>query len=165
MSVKADVRAAIAAAKQQMANVGLTFAQERKLKAKLRKVAPSEPWVETQICSSVERDRKGHPFVRRYHDSRVFPPGGSQTKMRRCSQCRRWTPPQCFEKDACLDHSEHVGWGPSPSAVAIAQMEYFNRQEPEVELAMESIEALKSEIEQHVERHGSGSSLDRSSPA
>ena len=149
MSVKSDVRAAIAAARQQTAESGLTFAQERKLKAKLRKVAPSEPWVEAQIRSSVERDTKGQPFVRRYHDARVFPPGGAQTKMRRCSACRRWAPPQCIENDRCLDHSEHIGWGPSPSAVAIALLEYFNRIKPEVELAPESIVALKSEIEQH----------------
>jgi hypothetical protein len=149
MQVMTDARAAIAAARKQQKDRGLSAAQEQKLKAKLRRTTCSEPWVEAQIRGTVAIDARGKLFLRRYHDPHVFPPGGSQTAMCRCAVCRVWTPPQALEDGVCLDHHEPLGWGPSPSALAIAAHEFFNMRTPPLELAPESTAELEMEIAQH----------------
>jgi hypothetical protein len=155
MSRNPQVRAAIAAARERQAGaVGLSIAQEQKLKRKLRRICPSEPWVEEQICSKLEIDSRGKPFVRRYHDPHLFPPGGSATRMVRCGRCRVWTPPQALDEGICLDHSEHIGWGRSPSAEMIEKIQFYCTKDKaeQLDLPSESVEALHAEIEQHYEK-------------
>ena len=152
MNGKARIRAAIAAAKQkQVSNVGLSIAQEQRLKARLRKVCPSEPWVEAQICDRLQTDSHGKPFVHRYHDPHVVPPGGTATAMVRCEQCRVWTPPHFFEGGICLDHSPHIGWSQSPSAQVFEALQFYRLKSKteQLELEPESTSALREEIEQY----------------
>jgi len=124
----------------------LSAAQEARLKAKLRRQSPSEPWVEAQFRTVQEESTSGKIVVRRIHDTSVFPPGGARTKMVRCADCRVFNPPGAIEHGKCLDHSEHEGWGPSPSAVAIRGLQYFNLRMAESELPPESAPALRREI-------------------
>lgn len=125
---------------------GLSNADEQRLKQYLRRRSPSEPWVEAQIRSSVEMDEQGQTVIRRTHDRHAFPPGGAQTAMVRCAACRIFTPPQTLEHGNCLDHGDHRGWGPSPSAVAIRAHEFYQVRIPQIELEPESTEELKREI-------------------
>jgi hypothetical protein len=67
--------------------------------------------------------------------------------MIRCPGCGIFNPPQTFEHQVCLDHAKHVGWGRSPSAAAIAQIQYFNLRVEACELEPESHESLQREIE------------------
>lgn len=126
--------------------VGLSAAEESKLKARLRKRSPSEPWVEAQFRTVATTDPRGKAVPRRIHDPQVFPPGGSRTAMVCCTGCEIFNPPNAFERGVCLDHSEHVGWGPSPSAVAIRALQYFNLRVSESELPGESKSSLRREI-------------------
>ena len=126
--------------------VGLTWHQEQRLKRQLRDAAPSEPWVEAQIKTAGDVDGEGQPIVYRYHDPHVFPPGGEQTGMVRCPQCGVFTPPNAFETGACLDHADHRNWGPSPSAVAIRALQFFNLRLEEAELPPEDDSSLRREI-------------------
>src|SRR5579859_4120282 len=73
--------------------IGLTQYAEIQLKEKLRKRSPSEPWVEAQIKTNIDVTADGQPIVYRYHDPRVFPPGGEETLMVRCPRCGVFTPP------------------------------------------------------------------------
>lgn len=126
--------------------VGLSVAQESKLKARLRKQSPSEPWVEAQFRTVTTTDPRGQIVPRRIHDPHVFPPGGARTAMVRCRACEVFNPPNAFERGVCLDHSAHAGWGPSPSAVAICALQYFNLRLSESELPGESKSSLRREI-------------------
>jgi hypothetical protein len=132
--------------------VGLTPALEARLKAQLRRISPSEPWVEAQIKAVEEVDGSGRRVSRRYHDTGVFPPGGAKTAMVRCPTCGIYTPPGAIENEACLDHAEHAGWGPSPSAVAIRGLQYLHLRLAESELPSESISALRREILQTMQK-------------
>jgi hypothetical protein len=129
--------------------VGLAPHEERKLKSKLRRRSPSEPWVEAQIKSSADVTADGLPIVYRYHDPHAFPPGGRQTAMIRCPKCGIFNPPNTFEGGACLDHARHDAWGPSPSAVAIEKFIALNLH-PEVELEPEDVHSLQHEIRQYL---------------
>jgi len=71
-------------------STGLSFTHERRLRGKLRLKVPSEPWLEACF---IELHEQGQT-IRRY-DSRAFPPGGRETKMRWCRHCGRYTPPHC----------------------------------------------------------------------
>src|SRR5207253_1385304 len=93
--------------------VGLSALQETRLRAQLRQTTPSEPWVEAQIRSADDLDRDGSPIVYRYHDPRVFPPGGPGTRMVRCSDCGVFTPPGAMEGGRCLEcvnSAAHTAW-------------------------------------------------------
>lgn len=131
--------------------VGLTAYQEHHLKEKLRVFTCSEPWVEAQFRSTDDVDQDGTPIHYRYHDPHVFPPGGSKTAMVRCPRCGVITPPNAIEHGACLDHADHRGWGPSPSAVAIQGLQMMNLRLQEPELPPEDSASLRREIETHLE--------------
>jgi hypothetical protein len=74
---------------------GLSAWQEHRLRIRLRRSAPTEPWVDAQLASQTFTGPDGEPVVARYHDAHVFPPGGPRrTGMRWCRACGRWTPPQ-----------------------------------------------------------------------
>ena len=74
---------------------GLSAWQEHRLRVRLRRAAPTEPWVDAQIGAQTFTDGDGELVVARYHDGRLFPPGGPRrTRMRWCRACGRWTPPQ-----------------------------------------------------------------------
>lgn len=125
---------------------GLSSLQEQRLRQQLRRSAPSEPWVDAQFKTFEDADERGEPVICRCHDPRAFPPGGKHTAMIRCPACGVWTPPNALEQDICLDHSDHEGWGPSPSAVAIRGLQYYHLRIEESELPPETITALKGEI-------------------
>ena len=134
------------APKAKRRRVGLSFYAEERLKASLRESAPSEPWVEAQFKTADDVDQEGAAIVYRYHDPHVFPPGGKQTLMRRCPECGVFMPPNSFEHGRCLDHADHRGWGPSPSAVAIAALQLFNLRTEEMPLDAEDRKSLWHEI-------------------
>jgi hypothetical protein len=72
--------------------VGLTIAKEQRLKRELRLTTCSEPWVEAQIKTVVDREGPGgEPIVYRYHDPKAYPPGGAKTAMVRCPACGVFT--------------------------------------------------------------------------
>jgi hypothetical protein len=144
--------------------VGLTVAKEQRLKRELRLTTCSEPWVEAQIKTVVDRETpSGEPIVYRYHDSKAYPPGGTKTAMRRCPACGVFTPPNSFEHDQCLDHARHDGWGPSPSALAFEKLQIFNlRLEDEVALAPEDVQSLRREIKKFERRRKSCEGATRS---
>jgi hypothetical protein len=127
--------------------VGLTRFEEIVLKRKLRKICPSEPWVEAQINIATDKDRWGQPIRYRYHDVHVFPPGGEQTKMIRCPACGIFNPPNAFEHGKCLDHARHEGWGPSNLASTIAALARRRRRRRGVKLEPEDAASLREEIE------------------
>lgn len=133
---------------QRTARAGLTRYAELLLKQVLRQTAPSEPWVEAQIKSSVDVTSDGVPIVYRYHDTRAFPPGGPATRMVRCPKCGVFTPPNTMEHGACLDHARHQGWTPSPSAVAIRRLQMLNLRIESTELPPEDIASLRREIDE-----------------
>ena len=126
---------------------GLSSTDESRLRARLRREAPSEPWVDAQFFNVESQDGRGQIIVRRFHNGRVFPPGGALTKMRRCRACGVFTPPGAFEKGVCLDHAEHGSWGESPSAHAIRMLQYRNLKMAQSDLPPESEAALRREIE------------------
>ena len=137
---------------------GLSRLAQARLAETLRRVAPSEPWVDAQFIDVVEIDERGERVVRRAHDPSVFPPGGAQTAMVRCPQCGVITPPNAFENGICLDDADHGNWGPSPSAQAIAALQYRNLRLVEAELPPESLSALQAEIRREM---GKASSVRR----
>jgi hypothetical protein len=80
------------------AHRGLSPHQLMQLRARLRRSACSETWVQDQIITVTEVDRDGDWITKACFDSRVFPPGGRQgTKMRWCRCCGRYTPPQAVQ--------------------------------------------------------------------
>lgn len=131
-------------------HVGLSHQQEQSLKRRLRFTTCSEPWVEAQFKRVSDQDEHGLPIVYRYHDSHVYPPGGEQTAMIRCPKCGIFMPPGAFEHDLCLDHADHRGWGPSPSAMAFQALQRHNlRIEDNIELQSEETADLREEIERY----------------
>jgi len=126
--------------------VGLTAYREKILKDKLRKSAPSEPWVEAQITTVVDKSPAGAQITYRYHDPHVFPPGGDKTKMIRCPECGILMPPLAFEHGKCLDHARHEGWGPSPSALAIRALQKLHGILEMKNMPPEDVECLRQEI-------------------
>lgn len=127
--------------------VGLSVHQEALLKAKLRLTTPSEPWVEAQIQTVVDQDTDGSSIVYRYRDPHAFPPGQEQTLMVRCRECEIFNPPNTIEHGNCLDHARHEGWGPSPSALAIAALRRYYLELEDLELLPEDAKSLQREIE------------------
>lgn len=148
----------------QPRHTGLSRMAEMRLRDKARRRAPSSPWVDAQFKSFVDVDHRGRPIVCRYHDPSVFPPGGAAgTAMVRCPACGIFTPPFAFEQDVCLDHAEppeplapHLGWGRSPSAVAIEALQYRNLRLLDSQLPSESVAELREEIRK---ARGKGSSV------
>lgn len=134
---------------QRFGGRGLNRLEETRLRQALRKTAPSEPWVDAQFVAISDFDERGRAIVRRMHDPSVFPPGGTRTLMIRCPKCGVLMPPHAFEKGVCLDHADHEGWGPSPSALAIAALQWRNLRLTQTPLEPESISALRAEIRQH----------------
>lgn len=133
---------------------GLSRAAETRLRAKQRRRCPSAPWIDAQFISIESMDHRGRAIVCRYHDPSVFPPGGAQTLMVRCPMCGVFTPPNAMERGICLDEREatgalesKLGWGRSPSALALEGMKFRRVGVPGVELRAESTAALKREIE------------------
>ena len=138
---------------QRPRRMGLSHVSEIRLREKLRRRCPSAPWVDAQFKTFTDRDERGQPIVYRYHDASVFPPGGTDTSMVRCPRCGVFTPPNAFENGVCLDHAEpaevleaHLGWGRSPSAVAIAALQFRNLRMIDKPLPPETTAALRSEI-------------------
>jgi hypothetical protein len=129
--------------------VGLTSYQERVLKDKLRPHTCSEPWVEAQFISANDTDKHGRPILYRYHDARIYPPGGPATAMVRCKVCGVFNPSNAMEDGQCLDHAdevEHGGWGPSPSALAIGALQMRNLRLEVLTLEPEDAVSLRQEI-------------------
>jgi hypothetical protein len=124
----------------------MSIYQELQLKAKLRKRSPSEPWVEAQVQTATDTDADGSAIVYRYHDPHAFPPGGSATAMVRCPACGIFVPPNSIEHGKCLDHAHHTGWGPSPSALAIAALQRRNIRLRDLDLLPDDPESLQQEI-------------------
>ncbi len=139
--------------KSRKIRAGLSREGEARLRKALRRQSPSEPWVEAQFRNVLERDARGQAIIRRFHDPTVFPPGGSRTAMIRCPACDIFMPPGAFEEGVCLDHAEHEGWGPSPSAEAIRGLQHRNLRLLETELPPESASALRREIQEQQESH------------
>lgn len=127
--------------------VGLSAYQEELLKQELRLTTPSEPWVEAQIQTVVDWDTDGSAIIYRHRDPHAFPPGGEKTLMVRCKECQVFNPPNAIEDGNCLDHAGHVGWGPSPSAIAIAALRRFNLEMDDLPLLPEDSKSLRREIE------------------
>ncbi|HWE96312.1 MAG TPA: hypothetical protein VG269_20280 [Tepidisphaeraceae bacterium] len=125
---------------------GLSILQESRLRERLRREVPSEPWLEAQFSSFTETDGRGGQSIRRVHNPLAFPPGREQTAMVRCPLCGVFTPPIAFEAGACLDHAEHESWGPSPSALAIRGLQFRNLRMGDAPLLPETTAALRSEI-------------------
>ncbi|HEX4796215.1 MAG TPA: hypothetical protein VH370_20670 [Humisphaera sp.] len=150
MSAQTVVVATTLPKAKRVCRVGLSLANIKRLKEELRKKTPSEPWVEEQIKSVERIDEHGRQIVHRFHDKNAFPPGGSKTLMLRCPLCDIFNPPHALEAGQCLDHSEHVGWGQSPSARAIERAQYFHSKVLECELVPESDEAIAEEIRQPI---------------
>lgn len=127
--------------------VGLTHYGEVRLKARLRKRSPSEPWVEAQFVTVNDVDAAGRRFYHRYHDPRLFPPGGRETLMVRCRVCGIFNPPNAMEHGVCLDHADHTGWPSSHSAAAIQKLVLYNvALENQVQLEPEDARSLHEEI-------------------
>lgn len=143
--------------------VGLTIAREQRLKRELRLTTCSEPWVEAQIKTVVDRqDGAGETIVYRYHDPKAYPPGGAKTAMVRCPACEVFTPPNSMEHDLCLDHARHDGWGPSPSALAFQALQNYNiTLEPPIHLAPEDMQSLRREIEKYEHRRAKSVNAQR----
>lgn len=132
--------------------VGLTAYQEELLKRELRLTTPSEPWVEAQFQSSIDQDTDGSAIVYRYRDPHVFPPGGEKTLMVRCKHCQIFNPPNAMEEGQCLDHVENEGWGPSPSALAIAALRKYHLEIEETELPPDDAKSLRREIRRYLKK-------------
>ena len=95
---------------------GLSAWQEHRLRVRLRRAVPTEPWVDAQVATQTFTDAAGEPVAARYHDARAFPPGGARrTRMRWCRWCGRWTPPQAV---ALVEH-RHGRDGPVTSATLV----------------------------------------------
>ena len=151
---------------QLRARVGLTRCQEHHLRKRLRKKTPSEPWIDAQITSIIDTDPEGKPIHCRFHDPKVFPPGGASTLMVRCSICGIFNPPNAMEDGQCLDHAEDAGWGSSPSARAIRTLQrYHVIEEHALPLEPEDEESLKREIALWLLEHPETGSFPRSRPS
>lgn len=135
--------------KQRRGRIGLSRKDENKLREKLLKTLPSEPWFYAQIKTFDDTDARGEPIVYRFHDARVFPPGGNQTLMVECPLCGRTVPPNSLEDGVCMDHASdraHECYGPSPSAKAIEAIQMRNLRVEGIKIKKESKKALKREI-------------------
>lgn len=138
----------ISSLRQRKRRTGLSEYTERRMKQALRRTTCSEPWVEAQFKSREGVDRDGRAVLYRYHDGHAYPPGGANTKMVRCPACGVFTPPNAMEHDRCLDHADHGGWGQSPSALAIRELQMRNLRLELEELAPEDLPSLRREIEE-----------------
>ena len=132
--------------RQPRRRVGLTVYQEDRFKERLRPITCSEPWVEAQFKTAHDVDQSGSSITYRYRDPHVYPPGGASTAMIRCPACGAFNPPNAIEHGRCLDHADHRGWGPSPSAVAIQALQMFNLRMEQAELPPEDVKSLRKEI-------------------
>ena len=95
---------------------GLSAWQEHRLRVRLRRSAPTEPWVDAQVATQTFTGPGGDAVVARYHDARPFPPGGPRrTRMRWCRACGRWTPPQAV---SLVEHRLERA-GPAVSATLV----------------------------------------------
>lgn len=148
--------------KKKKLRIGLSRLSEQKLKRKLRRIAPSEPWVEAQILGFLDHDAKGEEIVYRFFDVKAFPPPG----MVECPLCGRTVPPVSMETPdprvfvnqrrgdeshgaRCMDCRParvHQCHGGSPSAQAIREIQYRNLRLDEVKLESEDASDLKEEI-------------------
>ncbi len=129
--------------------VGLARSTESRLREKLRTCCPSSPWIDAQFTSTVFTDDQGLKVICRQHDPSVFPPGQEKTLMVRCPVCGIFTPPYAFERGICLDDlgpQSHLGWGRSPSALAIQRLRTRHAELIDLPLEPESTEALRREI-------------------
>jgi hypothetical protein len=133
--------------------VGLTHYQEEQIKRDLRLTTPSEPWVEAQFRTVLDSDTDGTDIVYRYRDPHAFPPGGAETLMVRCDECGVFNPPNAIEHGNCLDHANHDGWGPSPSAIAIQALRKFNLELEAIELLPEDTRSLEREIQRFARKN------------
>jgi hypothetical protein len=140
-------RLAVTALRSKKTSGGLLPLAEAQLRRLLRRSAPSEPWVDAQFKNMAGVDDRGATLVRRVFDPQAFPPGGAETAMIRCPRCGVMTPPVAFERGICLDHAEHSSWGRSPSALAIAALQYRNLRLADPPLPPESVAALRAEIQ------------------
>jgi hypothetical protein len=138
--------------KSGKASIGLLPLAEAQLRRLLRRSVPSEPWVDAQFKTIPGVDDRGAALIRRVYDPQAFPPGGTDTAMIRCPRCGVLTPPVAFERGICLDHAEHCAWGRSPSAIAIAALQYRNLRLADSPLPPESVAALRAEIQQFRKR-------------
>jgi len=143
---------------------GLTWHQEQRLKRRLRRSAPSEPWVEAQIVTEEDVDPDGSTIYYLRHDPSVFPPGGSQTRMIRCRKCGIYNPPNATEVGCCLDHPRHKGWGPSRSATVIRKMKRLKVGLKFCPLPREDVKGLMLEIERYQRRETKTSEESGASP-
>jgi hypothetical protein len=92
---------------------GLSHFEQTRLRARLRRSACSETWVDDQIITVTDTTADGEELKLTYFDSRIFPPGGRQsTAMRWCRRCGRYTPPQAIH---LIEHRQSR-WGPIISA-------------------------------------------------
>lgn len=133
--------------------VGLSPLAEARLKRRLRLTTCSEPWVEAQLVSVDDRAQAGDPITYRYHDPKLYPPGGVNTAMIRCTVCGVFTPPNATEHGQCLDHARHAGYGPSPSALAIEALRFYHvRLQPAQTLPPEDAKSLRREIQKYERR-------------
>jgi hypothetical protein len=82
--------------KSKSTSPGLSLLDEHRLRRSLRRSACSETWVDDQFRALTDTRPDGSQIVYRFHDPRVFPPGGRQhTAMRWCRTCGRYTPANC----------------------------------------------------------------------
>ena len=108
--------AAVPVASGRQVPRGLSAWQEHRLRCHLRRSAPTEPWVDAQVGTQTFTGPGGEPVACRFHDRRVFPPGGPRrTPMRWCRTCGRWTPPQAVS----LVERRHERLGPVVSATLV----------------------------------------------
>lgn len=73
--------------------------QERKLLAKIRSKACSEPWVWAQVKFSPAVDEEGDALEILDYRAGQYPVPG----MIQCRGCERWTPPQCIGSSGHCD--------------------------------------------------------------
>jgi hypothetical protein len=139
--------------KRRALRTGLSKLAEERLRQKLRRTAPSEPWVDVQFISVADR-QDDRAIAVRIHNPDAFPPGGSKTAMKCCPRCGVMTPPFAFEGGICLDHRERGEWGPSPSARAIAALQHMNLRLVDSPLPSESTAALRRQIARFLEKKG-----------
>lgn len=99
---------AVAAPAKSCAPDPLDALQSRKLHGWLFRVVCSSRW-EDDLYSMFVGGRipigaTGERTIRTLHSKQIYPPGGPQTRMRRCSACRLWVSPLTVgSADICLD--------------------------------------------------------------
>lgn len=166
-TLEAVERASRKQKKPKKKRVGLTANEEHKIRARLRRYFPSEPWIDATFICIDDIDPYGVPIAYRNHNDKAFPLPGSGTKMIRCPYCERLMPPNHFEdfqpgemimgerqclkstQRLCADHkSEYLqdAWGESPSAKAIRELQHRNLRVETTKTKPEGKAALRQEI-------------------